>query len=86
MAFAQSNEGVVQVPAASTRTDEAAILLDATIRQLRSSRQQLQAQPTLAEGDQAALIYLETAEMHLRAARFRLAGAAGLPPRTCRQN
>ena len=83
MVYAQSNEGTAQIADASAQTDEAVVLLDATIRQLRISCRQLQAQPTHTQGDQDALIYLETAEMHLRAARFRLIGAMGLSPRTC---
>ena len=81
MVSTQSNEGAAQMPDASAQADEAAATLDATIRQVCISRQRLRARPTPTQGDQDALLYLETAAMHLRAARCRMAGMMGLASR-----
>ena len=76
MASTDSNR-MAQVRVDSSEANEAATLLDATIQQLRSSRLRLEAQTTLGQGDRDALIYLDTAEMHLKAARFRLYADGG---------
>ncbi|MBE7157446.1 MAG: hypothetical protein INR62_03255 [Rhodospirillales bacterium] len=69
-------------PNAGLPRDRARQLLSATIAQLQNSRCQLETQPTFQNGDDDAVVYIATAEMHLKAALFRLeAEPVGRPPR-----
>ena len=57
------------------RSDEVLSLVQAVANQLRASRRHLEAQSGSSQGNEDALIYLATAEMHVQAARRRLEGA-----------
>ena len=57
------------------RSVEALSLVQAVVNQLRASRRCLEAESGPSQGNEDALIYLITAEMHVQAARRRLEGA-----------
>ena len=57
--------------------DEARRLLSTTILRLQSSRSQLETQPDADHGNDDAAVYIAAAEMHLKAALFRLEAESG---------